>query len=71
MKIEPFFKKSKDYLIPGYMIPVRNEWNFQIECVFINDKEKEIYEQTLGEKLLSENEFEEWRNNLKQQQKLK
>jgi hypothetical protein len=48
------------YGLEGYYIPVRNSYNNLIEREFIPVEAKEIFEQSFGEKVITDNEFMDW-----------
>jgi hypothetical protein len=62
---KPFFQECKVWWWGGYYIPVRNSWNYKIEKRHLTKEEKEIYEQTFGEKVLYDHEFMDWYCRLK------
>lgn len=56
---EAFFKPAHNVL-GGYYIPVINDWNYHIKKQHITEKEKEIYQQEVGEKMLTEDQYFSW-----------
>ncbi len=55
-----FFKLYKKYGLEGYHIPVRNSFNNCIEYEFIPESARSLYEESFGEKVLSDQEFLDW-----------
>lgn len=56
---EIFFKPAHN-ILDGFYIPVRNDWNYQIVKRHLTSKEKKLYEQQFGEKIISDEEFYNW-----------
>lgn len=60
-------KKSKDLrlfikndLLGGYSLAVRDNWGFKTLRRHINEKEKLLYEQTFGNKMITDDQFFSW-----------
>lgn len=64
MKTKAFFEKSRVWWWKGYNIPVRNSWSYKLKKVHLSDKEKQLYEQKFGEKIILDTEFDEWYNSI-------
>jgi hypothetical protein len=54
----PLFKKNR--ILGGYSIAVRDDWNYHIRTTHITDREKDLYLNTIGEKIITYNEFIDW-----------
>ena len=61
--VQLLIKSSNPYL-KGYTLAVRNNWNHQIERVYISEREKELFLAKFGEKVVYENEFLNWIDSL-------
>jgi hypothetical protein len=55
-----FFKPYNNYGLEGYYIPVRNTFNNHIEKEFIPMEAKDLYQNTFGEKIITDKEFLDW-----------
>jgi hypothetical protein len=64
MKTKVFFEKCRVWWLGGYYIPVRNSWSYRLKKVHLSDKEKQLYEQKFGEKIILDTEFDEWYSSL-------
>lgn len=60
-----FFKRGNP-LIGGYYVPVRNQWNWDIDYEHITEKDKKRYEKDFGTKIITRDEFLNWWCKLKQ-----
>lgn len=52
------FEENK--VLGGYSLAVRDDWSYKIKRVHITEDEKDAYEQTFGDKILSYTEFFDW-----------
>jgi hypothetical protein len=55
-----FFKPYSKYGLEGYYIPVRNSFNNQIEREFLPMEAKELYQNTFGQDIITDQEFLDW-----------
>jgi hypothetical protein len=55
-----FFKPYNSYGLEGYYIPVRNSFNNHIEKEFLPTGAKELFENTFGQKIITDEEFLDW-----------
>ena len=46
--------------LDGYALAVRNDWSYQIEREFVTEWEKEKYQETFGEELITKDHFFKW-----------
>jgi hypothetical protein len=55
-----FFKPFNKFGLEGYYIPVRNSFNNHIEQEFLPEEAKELYLNTFGQEILTDQEFLDW-----------
>ncbi len=47
-------------MLGGYSLAVRDDWVYKIKRVHITEKEKELYIEKFGEKIVTYSEFFDW-----------
>jgi hypothetical protein len=55
-----FYRPYNNFGLEGYYIPVRNTFNNHIEKEFIPKEAKDLYQNTFGEKIITDKEFLDW-----------